>query len=346
MPTDQQKKKPIYNGLKLFGAGAGAYGLSKALLSDKETNDLKAFTDAQNNWAAGQDPRQNVEQYANLGHKAISARPFNLEGAQVVRHLRNPTVINGVTTPMVNSGIDQLQDYGNSLRKLTWNPASGEHYQKFTNSSLEGYLQQNKEILSDKGYQADYKKLQDLTHHTWFGNPNDKTIGQAADQIGHFGIKDPQVRNRLKQSLTSLIKDTNSDNLSTFNPSNVDKSYLNKLQSEVNNLAKENHLDLNHATAGQKADLLHNLDSYIRAHDENLWKQKQYVDWTIGKGIPYAGDHYKGIINPLVNAHDALKYIGGGAALAGGGYALYNYIKNKLQERKQQQEAVAKPVAL
>ena len=347
MPNTKKKdnyKDQALLGGKLLGGGALLYGAGHGMLSNNGARDITNFTNASTDqWSQGQDFRDNVKQYAELGHKAIAAKPFGVPGNELMEAIRQPDVL---------QPLSHLSGYvKNNYNKLVVAPGSGEHYDTFSKSPLDGYLVLQKELANNghPGATATLQGIRDKLKYHLLGN---MSYDESHDFVDKLNIPSPMEKavsrdlgvNRATDSFQGLMNDTQTSPMNhvfhNLPSAKYDNSYYDKMTGYAKSLAGEQNMNLDTATSEQKTDLFHKFDGYIRQHDTDFWKQKQYADWAMGREVVNAGSTYSPIAHLFTNPSNALKYTGMGLGAAGvglGGYALYKMLKQHLAKKKVQQ---------
>jgi hypothetical protein len=356
----EQKKQNSYRNLGLAGAGiglagAGLLGASRAVLSDNDYEGLTQFKNtARNNWLSGQDPRKNIDEYVQYGHKAIAAKPFNVEGPTLMKDIRSPGVMHTLGKGFNSIG---LKNQGDWLMNHGAMPAQDlPHYTEFAKSPLDAYRQISKEHVGGAFTPANTTSinLRKLMKSHWFHAPNDNDI--KAFQAANSGVVDPTKlphdgAAQQYQSIKKLIADTQPKGFTMpwnrvagnrkIGVTSQANKYMDILNKHINDVAASQKLDLNTANSAQKTQLYQKLDSYIKNKDIDFWKKKQLNDYAMGELPPQAGRFYGGLSAPITGSRNALRYAGmGGLALGAGvgGYALYKMLKAHLAKKKLTQQ--------
>ncbi len=330
--TNKKKSKDntLGTGLKLLGAGAGTYGLSQLLLNNKETGSLNTFRSQSSGWGdATQDARKNLLEYVHSGSDVLNSHPMGVDPVNLMKTVRNPWLVKNTR-----------------FEPFAWKPDSGTHYTEFQKSPLDGYMQLQKEVVHGDHGQAlgNYNSLRSLTQQGVYGNPDYQHIADAAKNWMGFSpmVKNsPEAMHNQHTDIQKLFEETqpkwNIAHVNRYVPPQLDGSYSEKMQNAINAAALHGGTDMNNPAA--KSALMDKLDGYIKENDPELWKQKQYVDWSTGTLMPGAGNMYGGLMSPFVKVHNTLGTLGmavGAAGLGLTGYGLYKMIKNRLAKKKTQ----------
>ncbi len=358
--TQSKTKKNPYKsqalvGAGLLGGGLGLYGASHGVLSDSDHSNLTTFKNlAKDSWAKGQDPRDNLKQYIEYGHRAIAAKPFGIDAVGVMKGLRSHTLLDPISKGLSAVG---LSSQGEKIKSFAMPNGGLKHYLQFAQSPLDGYRQLTSEYANgDHGIPVGTtKNLKGMIEANPFGRPSDSSV-RSFQQWNNKALDvsklDPTQMNQNTDAVKSLMNDTQSGS-SMFpwsrtkpiefsaNKPELGQKYMATLDKHINGVAKSHNLDMLKATANQKRQVFNSLDSYIKGKDMDFWKQKQMSDYSMGTMMPEAGKMYGNITSPFTGTHDLLKYTGIGAAAAGvgiGGYALYKMLRTHLNKKKVVQE--------
>lgn len=354
--TPETKKRKTYRNLGLAGAGvglagAGLLGASHKLLSDQDYEGLAQFKNtARQDWLSGQDPRKNIEQYILYGHKAMAAKPLNIEGPAIMKKLRSSEVVMPLSNGLKHVG---LKNWSEWLKTNGIMPAQDlPHYTEFAKSPLDAYRQISKEHVGGAFAPANTtaNNLRDLMKSHLFQAPNDKDI--SAFQLANKSVVDPsKLPNdgaaKQFESIRKLIADTQPKGYTMpwnrvawkhrIGYASEADQYMGSLNKHINEAAVGQKLDLNTANSAQKTQLYKTLDSYIKSKDLDFWKKKQLADYSMGQLPPRAGKFYSGLLSPVTGTRNLLRYAGFagiGAGVGIGGFALYKMLKNHLAKKK------------
>lgn len=265
--------------LTLVFCAIGTFGV----LDHDETVFL-SFADAGNRWQVNPEFRTAAMEYCIKGSAATRARFMGISAGRVVMFIRSLP------------GIPQ---------RYAVNPTSQKHYDDFSRGPLSGYLHlcdEQKVPAMVALVESEGRKVVESQ-----GTNIDLSPAAMGQLLSTFRMDAPVVNDDgARQSTAAVFRDTEVfGNNGICRPFKVRDSIVPLLDGPIRDIAAELHVpgDPNDMTPLQQQWVLDRLDSYVHAHDPELWRTKQLSDYFGGIWAQVYGPDYNMLIIPIMNIH-------------------------------------------